>query len=237
MSNLAATTSSEMHKHTFELSGMGKAPFIVVEPKTHPVEAGCVFWCEHCGTQLKNRFFVKSADGKVSIVGIDCLNKTGDAGLIDGAKRLIKASKAELKQSKGEQLAAAREAKERLQNNGLTNWELSEKIRLEIESASSEFAKMIEENAVLKSLTQHGFEISMKHKALLGEPYSVGMLSVIKEIHAKKLSKAKKGSAAYKLALDVATNEVDALQETIEQFKAGIEGKKTMRAALLCWAN
>ena len=223
--------------HAFELSGLGKAPFSVVEPKTHPIESGCVFWCEHCGTQLKNRYFVQSADGKVSVIGIDCLSKTGDSGLISGAKRLIRQAKADLRQSKTELEAAAREETEKKQNGGLTNWELAENMRLEIESMSSEFSVMIEENEVIKSLTQHGFELSMKHKALLGDPYSDGMLNVIKEIHAKKLSKSKKGSAAYKSALPQAAAAVDALQEIIVQFKNRLVEKKTMRSSLIGWRN
>ena len=74
-------------QHTFELSGLGKAPFRVVQPKQHASELGGVFWCQHCGTTIIHRHFVQSSDGKVSVVGIDCLKKTGDIGLVDGVKR------------------------------------------------------------------------------------------------------------------------------------------------------
>lgn len=77
--------------HTFELSGLGKAPFKVVKPTAKQnLEHGQVFFCEHCGTTIKNRHFIKSADGKLSVVGIDCLKKTGDQGLLDGERRIRK---------------------------------------------------------------------------------------------------------------------------------------------------
>lgn len=68
--------------HVFEISGLGKAPFSLSKPD----ETNECFFCEHCGTILKNRYFIKSSDGKVSVVGVDCLNKTGDRGLIDSVK-------------------------------------------------------------------------------------------------------------------------------------------------------
>src|SRR5690606_32284281 len=70
-----------------EQSGLGKAPFRYVgQPGKDATDKAGIFWCEHCGTTLKHRHFVRSSDGVLSIVGIDCLNKTGDAGLIDAQK-------------------------------------------------------------------------------------------------------------------------------------------------------
>ena len=120
MSAAAMTTP----QHTFTLSGLGQAPFQIIQPKQNPLELGQVFYCEHCGTQIIHRHFVKSACGKVSVVGIECLKKTGDHGLIDGVKRL----KREQRQAEKEaERRAGREAKLALQrerNGGKTDDEL-----------------------------------------------------------------------------------------------------------------
>lgn len=99
--------------HTFELSGLGKAPFNIVNPQGHAFNKGEIFWCKHCGTQIKNRHFIKSQDGVVSIVGIDCLSKTGDQGLIDGQRRLKRELKHEQEEKVRMQVQAEREEEQR----------------------------------------------------------------------------------------------------------------------------
>jgi hypothetical protein len=70
--------------HCFEKSGLGLAPFQYL---------GCVDLgrskaaCQYCGTGIRYQFFLQSADGKKFYVGSDCIYKSGDAGLINIAKK------------------------------------------------------------------------------------------------------------------------------------------------------
>lgn len=209
--------------HTFEISGLGKAPFTIVEPKIHAIEKGCIFWCEHCGTQIKNRHFVKSADSKVSVVGIDCLKKTGDEGLIAGEKRIRKAAREAARTAEWEAKQAEREADERAANNGKTKAELIEELTAELDSRIRGFIESIEENKVILSLTQMGFELDMQHQAFLVNPYSPGQLNVIKKIHTKKISNARANSKAFKEASVDGFAQVDELQQAIIDMKVSLE--------------
>lgn len=79
--------------HTFEAAGLGKAPFkfIGYEEKLHqaapgePVKAGGS--CQYCFQSVRHAYWIKSADGKKFYVGSECVNKTGDKGLVDHVKR------------------------------------------------------------------------------------------------------------------------------------------------------
>lgn len=230
-------TGTVMTIHTFEQSGLGKAPFTITTASEQAKDAGAVFWCEHCGTQLKNRYFVKSADNRVSVVGIDCLKKTGDAGLIAGAKRLQREAKANLIATTREQEAAKRAELERQRNGGLSNWDMAEKIAAEIKEKRAAFPEKIVDHVVLKSLTKDGFELSMKQKALSGEPFSLGMLNTIKDIHTKKVSNARAGSAAFCSHFQGASAEVTALQSILEEFKREIDSLQSLRGTYLSWHN
>lgn len=68
--------------HLFERTGkMGKAPFRCTGfAKTSGSS------CEYCGTGCIYRARIESSDGVVSFVGLDCANKTGDAGLVRNIK-------------------------------------------------------------------------------------------------------------------------------------------------------
>lgn len=74
--------------HKFERAGLGKAPFRYVgyEFKTYqachgaPVQVGGS--CDYCGVGICNMFYIESADGKRFKVGSNCVEKTGDAGLV-----------------------------------------------------------------------------------------------------------------------------------------------------------
>lgn len=73
--------------HRFEAAGLGKAPFryIGMYEETFqacpgaPVQPGSS--CDYCGQGIRYCFSIRSADGKVSKVGSECINKHGDAGL------------------------------------------------------------------------------------------------------------------------------------------------------------
>ena len=83
--------------HKFEKAGLGKAPFRVVgfEQKYYqahpdaPMQPGAA--CDYCATGIVDTFWIKGVDGKVFKVGSDCVNKTGDKGLVNVVKRQINA--------------------------------------------------------------------------------------------------------------------------------------------------
>jgi hypothetical protein len=88
MTIAAATT-----QHVFETAGLGRAPFrylgcfVSVGPikLADGSEVGApgqpMGTCSYCGAGIKNCCRIKSSDGIVSIVGCDCVAKTGDKGL------------------------------------------------------------------------------------------------------------------------------------------------------------
>ena len=81
--------------HAFEQSGLGKAPFrlVRVEIKRYqacygaPIQPGGM--CKHCGTAIVECCVIRDANGKEFVVGNVCVNKTGDAGLINITKRKV----------------------------------------------------------------------------------------------------------------------------------------------------
>ncbi|SIR02967.1 hypothetical protein [Marinobacterium stanieri] len=200
--------------HTFELSGLGKAPFEIVAPKKNPFDAdrGEIFWCEHCGTALKNRYFVKSSYGRVSVVGIDCLKKIGDAGLEAGVLRLKREHAQLQREAKLAQTQAERDERQRRTNGGLTNAELIQQLEEQREALCQTLHAEMLEHPIVGMLTRFGFEMSMCHIALCGETYTPGQLQPLKKIITKKLSGARKGSKSYLAHLSEASDRVDQLQ-------------------------
>lgn len=99
--------------HIWTEAGLGQAPFRVVRMETEEDRAGienerksngqayttnhCTT-CDACGTAIYNAYHIESADGRRFKVGCDCLEKTGDKGLIDVAKREAKRVKQAAKQ-------------------------------------------------------------------------------------------------------------------------------------------
>jgi hypothetical protein len=82
---------AEVGTHVFERAGLGKAPFRFVGMSQNRInypdgssKAGGS--CDYCGTGIEWEFGVKSADGRIFKVGCDCINKTGDKGIITAYK-------------------------------------------------------------------------------------------------------------------------------------------------------
>lgn len=88
--------------HKFESAGLGKAPFrcVGVSEERGPrtvnmngvaVQVGApgqpMGTCAYCGQGIAYCYQIQSADGKRFIVGSDCVEKTGDNGMIDLVKR------------------------------------------------------------------------------------------------------------------------------------------------------
>ncbi len=70
--------------HKFEEAGLGKAPFRFES-------ASWEDWsnCQYCGHDIRQKCYIRDANGRRFFVGNECVNKTGDAGLINTAKEHI----------------------------------------------------------------------------------------------------------------------------------------------------
>lgn len=84
--------AAEVGLHVFERAGLGKAPFrcIGMEEKTYQpapgvtLAAGC---CAYCSNGIRYVYIVRDRHGKTFGVGCDCVEKTGDVGLIRSYKQ------------------------------------------------------------------------------------------------------------------------------------------------------
>jgi hypothetical protein len=216
----------QQSSHVFALSGLGDAPFSICHPGDPLARENTSFFCEHCGTTLKNRFFVKSADGKVSVVGVDCLKKTGDQGLVEGAKRIKQQIRAEKREQAAFEKRCAQESKEREVLGGFSRDEFIEDLQRQIEELSEAHIDVIEDHPVSAMLVQKGFEAAMLERAKAGENFSKGMRNSLVSLIAKKKSDARKGSKAYKAALPESESLVDNFIAVVRDFEAQIEQLK-----------
>lgn len=79
--------------HTFEANGLGKAPFVCIgySRETYQACQGAPVQpagtCDRCGQGIMHVFHVRSADGRVSKVGIDCVEHTDDNALEAAARK------------------------------------------------------------------------------------------------------------------------------------------------------
>lgn len=105
---------AEIGMHTFERAGLGKAPFRctgfqVKKFQAHPdapVQPGAS--CAYCHTGIMQCFEITSRDGKKFEVGCDCVDKTGDRGLIRSYKQhpMVRAANRAKSQARDERVKA-----------------------------------------------------------------------------------------------------------------------------------
>lgn len=220
-------------QHTFELSGLGIAPFELVILTEPLVSKAAVFWCEHCGTQIKNRYFVRSSDNIVSVVGIDCANKTGDQGIIDGIKRQKRLILAEKREAERKEILDKKAVEERAKYDGHTIAELKEIAQNSIDELGREFAKNLEtDHPIISEMENNPFLKSMQLQAYCGQSLSRGQLSVTCEILAKKRSGSRKKSKVYNEAHERVSTEVENLNEALLRHEANVEKIRLEAAAL-----
>lgn len=219
--------------HTFELSGMGKAPFIVVTQEQQ-LTHGVGFACEHCGRMIKHRFRIKSADNKVSVVGSDCVKNTGDAGLIAGLKRVKREFRSLQRERERVVMAKKREEQERAVNGGLSNHEIEVALVNKLGVLLQGWREKVIEWEFYDRLGQSNFANSMKDQALAAKPYTRGQLATIKEIITKNFSGARKNSKTYRAAYDDISRRVDVFQSALEETanKAAVQLERAERYRL-----
>lgn len=219
--------------HVFTLSGLGQSPFYLHNPVGQEIaETAGIFFCEHCGTVLKNRHFIKSSDGKVSVVGIDCLNKSGDNGLIDAFKEQQRKSKQEARINHIEQKQAEHKDRE-VTLFGETVEVLVENINKEIVVLTEEIENELEVSAVGVVLSKSSFGQSMLKNMISGEKLSDNMIAVIKEIITKDVSSSKKNSKAYKESIPVAEQMFGDLMDSIGAKSKKMAELKARRIEIL----
>lgn len=217
-------------KHLFEISGLGKAPFRYVAPSASKQrEFTHQFFCEHCGTAIKNQHFIQSADLKISVVGVDCLKKSGDEGLVSE----YKSEKSRLGFEKKELLRlekiAAREKLERENNNGMTLAEVAKKEQADKDAWLSLLKEELEftfgDGVVFKSLSASPFGLNMIEQASELSSFTKGQLAAVTKVVAKNMSGgARVGSKAYAAVLGEAANAVKELQEFLIKGEEKVYG-------------
>ncbi len=88
------TTESAAYVHPFTKAGMGEAPFRPVaetEERRKERLAGAFGVCDRCHHIIGRVFYVKSACGKVSMVGCDCFEMTWQDGESEAVKDRVEA--------------------------------------------------------------------------------------------------------------------------------------------------
>lgn len=130
--NPALVTGIMEKQHVFELAGLGRAPFRFVGMIQQDLCYGEVILnreeyektgvsvttkpggsCDFCGQYIVRMFKIQDADGKCFKVGCDCVDKTGDAGLVRAvskAKRAYEADKRAARKTKKEAAQAQKNA-------------------------------------------------------------------------------------------------------------------------------
>lgn len=123
------TTTTETTLHTFEKAGLGTAPFRCVgmceipssslaasNPDAYRMAMAdlprglSIGSCAYCGMGLKYNFIVMGATGRRFVVGSECVNRTGDAGLVKSVKGERSRIAAEKRVARNAKAAAERKA-------------------------------------------------------------------------------------------------------------------------------
>ena len=102
--------------HLFEASGLGQAPYRYIGMAENRFSLGDGTTkpggsCDFCATGIAYEFRVRSADGRVFVLGSECIHKSGDAGL----RKAISRDEAALRAQK----KAALDARKRSEVAGL----------------------------------------------------------------------------------------------------------------------
>ena len=205
--------------HPFELAGLGKSPFrysgmrenVYSAAPGHSQAGGC---CAYCYQGIRYECVIKSSDGKVFTVGMDCVNKLGrkDNKLVSEVKRakllIEKAKRDEAREKRREEnrlkLITALQA-QRDRNGGLTDREVQE--AKEEAERKAESAKWVTANqwllSVLKKEYQGDFVRSMIDQVSSGpvNGLSPKCVNILRNIFGK--SHGRRGSKKYDAAVSL----------------------------------
>jgi hypothetical protein len=124
--------------HPFEIRGLGKAPFVYIGLEVRTTDlgqpSGC---CDYCSNGIKYCCLIRSNDGKVFVVGTDCVNKLDHnsnhlktpmeldlAKILRDKKNQERQKAYEEKRKADTEKRLEQEKKQREKNNGFTDAEL-----------------------------------------------------------------------------------------------------------------
>jgi hypothetical protein len=192
--------------HKFTEAGLGSAPFkylgcgeeVYRAHPDAPVQPGAS--CDYCGTGIRHVFYIRSADGRRSKIGSECINKAGDRGLISRAKAALNARRRAAAQAKRQAAWDAEHQAQRDRNGGLTDYEVKEAAW-----AAERAAKAAAKAPIIELLTpiaedledgRGGFCDSVARDLRRGDLPSPNGCAIVAEILGK--AAGRRNSAAYK---------------------------------------
>lgn len=138
--------------HPFERAGLGAAPFqfLGVSEKIYVACPGApeqpAGTCDYCGNGIRYVFHVRSADGRESGVGCDCIRKVDRACLVKEAEKAM----AGIERAKRQAKTAARNAKTRARiDAALAVYDASPAMQSAFAARPHPFAAMAKEGRTL----------------------------------------------------------------------------------------
>lgn len=225
--------------HKFEDAGLGKAPFRLIgvysfpsatlaehNPTAYnnalalmPRDVACGS-CAFCGMSLVHNFIIQSADQRKFVVGCDCVEKTGDAGLVSAIKLQKRRERQAQRMQAQAADAKARLAAERAENGGLTLAEIRAKKEAELAALRAPLEQAIVESLspIIRVLDANPGDFTrMVSQQLMAcnLKFSPRIVSIMLEIVAKQAGR--RNSKAYHAKWD----EMNALwQRAVADFSA-----------------
>lgn len=231
-------TATKQDIHLFEHAGLGQAPFKLVGMYSIPspslgehnpaayqaalqamprdVSVGS---CDYCGTPLTHNFIIRSHDGKKSVVGCDCVDKVGDAGLRNAIKLQKSEARREARLAERQAKFEAEQDEQRQRNGGKTDAELRHEAFAAREAALKaglqDIADMLRPISDQLARANGGFARDMTRILNSGEvnQLSRNMRNIALDIAAKQQSGSRKNSKAFNAARDGLSDIMDAAIE------------------------
>lgn len=221
--------------HIWEQSGIGKAPFVVVDVFEIPsralleqnptaynnamADAPCaVGGCRVCGTGLTINYIIRDAFGVLFAVGCECVKKSGDKGLIKATNSFKNQRQREINHIKRMDVINTKLEQQRQANNGLTDYELAVKQRLEADQKHADIMAPVV--ALLSPLADRladgkgGFCDSVSADLKKGIIPKGRGESIMLDVLAKQAGRV--NSAAYKAELDALCDILDQAENLLK---------------------
>lgn len=193
-----------MFNHPFTQSGLGQAPFKAVTPGAELKAKNNAFFCEHCSRMLKNRFFVKSADGKLSVVGSECVKKADDDLYLE-IKEIKKQQNKENKSKERQTVAQSKKEREKEALSGLTKEEAIKAAFAEKDDVLITLESNLEALDIFTYLSKSNYGLFVIEAAMKGQlPRPGAQAALIKKLTSSYAKKVKKGTPSHAAAESLA---------------------------------
>ena len=220
------TMNSEMVETSlYSLAGLGKAPFklmgIAELPSKGLLEANPTAYhnamkdlprgyrlgsCALCNTGISVNYLVDSSCGRKHAIGCECIQKIGSTKLTSDAHEMKLARDRSRRYSKREAEREERNAKilaqldaERAANNGETNKERDERLKIELRDAAlNPILSEIYTTLELLEASGSDFALSISRSLRSGVCPSTSGIAIASEIATKQATGTRKGTKMYK---------------------------------------